>query len=520
MSSLISLISLDLEKGILSEQEFLEISKEKGEEIRYNKVPYYAVELFYDVIKIVCLTTYDIFYSSYTYYFFTPSQYSAFKEKGVDITTLFLGVDITTFSFLKIDTFVRSKRLLADITFYNTSIYNDYRELEVIEENEEMWFIGYLCKNFLKKIQVNIIISVNDTHMLPLCRYQSYLFQILATTESLDNIAVINEFETTERATRELSSLLHTIRTTPYRDTTIGGFFKKHPSECMLAMEMIKDIPEVTQHVEKVLAFLQSRIIYPNPIRRIIAVLAHGCDMPYPIDNPYHTRMLSSVVHGCVNIGNNQDMLHLLFDTIKNYYKTPVVEDTISKIKSILTQEAIATQKQKIILYSPLPKLESDFSYLEEDAFYRIHKPAGDRNYTFYKFKPEIKGGEVPGIYVLYSDNIEELTESESYYGSSIQQKSNILNPDCAPSLRKYHDIISKKILKNSVTLSDIISSFGGELYVIDTACRVTCEERYYTKPPHLQRIPSIDLGSKRIKRKTKKRLSKRKHKKASKQRV
>jgi hypothetical protein len=513
------MISLDLERGILSEREFFEISKEKGERIQYNKVPYYAVELFYTDIKIVCLTAYDIFYSSYTYYFFTPSQYSAFKEKGVDITTLFLGIDISTFAFLKIDTFVRSKRLLADITFYNTSIYNDYRELEVIEENEEMWLIGYLCKIFFKKIQVNIIISVNDTHMLPVCRSQSYLFQILATTESLDNITVINEFESTERATSELSSLLHTIRTTPYRDTTIGAFFKTHPSECKVAMEMIKDIPEVTQHIEKVLTFLQSRIIYPNPIRRIIAVLAHGCDIPYPIENPYHTRMLSSVVHGCVNIGNDQDTLNVLFHTIKD--KNSVVEDTIHQIKSILTQKAIATQKHRIMLFSPLPKLDSDFSYLEEDTFYRIHKPVGDRHYTFYKFNPEVERAEVPGIYVLYSDNIEEL--NESYHASSRQQKSNILNPDCAPSLQKYHDIISKKIVKNSVTLSDIISSFRGELYVIDTACRVTCDERSYTKQPRLQRIPSIDLGAKkRIKRKTKtkKRLIKRKHKRTSKQRV
>ena len=522
------MISLDLESGILSEQEFFEISKEKGERIQYNKVPYYAVELFYFYIKIVCLTTYDIFYSRYRYYFFTPSQYIAFKENGVDIVTFLSGIDIAAFAFLKIETKKLYKRLVADIIFYQTSIYNDYRELELIEENDEMWYIGYLLKNFLKKIQVNIIIYLDDTNMKPACRPESFLYQILCTTKPIDYINIINELVSSERATSELSSLLHTIRTTPYLDTTIGTYFTKHPLECKSAMEMLKDNHEVIQQVRKVLEFLQVRIIYPNPIRRIVAVLAHGCDIPYPIHKPYmymvgDTTMLSSVIHGCVNMGYNQTILDGLFQ-LKDETSEVNVNDKMSQIKLMLTQYAKDIQKHNIEFYSPLLEKHSKFSYLEDDALYRIHKPVGDRQYSFDKYRPDLEGAEVPGIYVLYSDNLEESYETGSLTKKTQpQQKFNILHPDCALFLRKYHDSISKKIVKNSVTLSDIISTFGEELYVIDTACRLTCEERFYTKPPRLQRIPSIDLlGTKSIKRKTKtkKRLSKRKHKKDSKQRV
>jgi hypothetical protein len=516
------MISLNIEEGILSEQEFLEISKRGGEEIRYNKVPYFAVELYYTDIKIVCLTTYDIFYSRYSYYFFTPSQYSVFKENGVDIVTFLSGIDIAAFAFLKIETRKLYKRFVADIIFYQTSISNDYRELELIEENDEMWYIGYLLQNFLKKIQVNIIHNLDDTNMKPACRPESFLYQILCTTKPIDDINIINELVSSDLATSELSelsSLLHTIRTTTYLDTTIGAYFTKHPLECKSAMEMLKEIPEVIDQLRKVLEFLQVRIIYPNPIRRIVAVLAHGCDIPYPIRKAYmlgDTTMLSSVIHGCVNMGYNQSILDGLFQ-LKDETSEVNVNDTMSQIKLMLTQYAKDIQKHNIQFYSPLLELHSKFSYLEDDALYRIHKPVGDRQYSFDKYRPELVGAEVPGIYVLYSDNVEESYDTLTKKPQP-QQKFNILHPDCALFLRKYHDMISKKIVKNSVTLSDIISLFGGELYVIDTACRVTCEERSYTKPPQLQRIPSIDLGAKKRKRKTKKRLTKkrltkRKHK-------
>ena len=249
------------------------------------------------------------------------------------------------------------------------------------------------------------------------------------------------------------------------------------------------------QREEHVLKYIQIDLLklkYPAVANEItILIHGHGCDIPFMLNPAYHelwdkVSILSSVPHGCLNVGMTSEFLNI----VNTIYKNRKATQQNNLIEAGIALKELSTHDQAV--YHKDPTIKS-FLKIQPQFLYRIHKPVIDRRYTFQRSVDEHEHVHSFGIYVLYSSGEYTEQKEDVFYNylshSDISQKNNLLSTDVDPSLLKYTTFLREPDgqLKNQIDLNTIIHSIffdsntgqarpWQKVRIIDLGCRKLCD--------------------------------------------
>ena len=238
-------------------------------------------------------------------------------------------------------------------------------------------------------------------------------------------------------------------------------------------------------------------IRYPAVANEItILIHGHGCDIPFLLENAHQAlwnkvSILSSVPHGCLNVGMTAEFLNIVNTIYKN--RTTTQQHNLIEASRLLTDLSKSGQA----FYKNDPAIQS-FLYIPHASLYRIHTPVIDRRYTFERRADEHEHVHSFGIYVLYSSGEYTEQKEDVFYNylsfSELSQKNNLLSPDVHPSLLKYTTLLREPgqggqagQVKKQIELHTILHSLffdpdtrqarpWQKVRVIDLGCRIQCD--------------------------------------------